>query len=91
MYSYEGRLVSTPKFQGMRTDILNAQTVSLSNDTIAVRDKTDEKGATRSTFGIPFRFASIRNTLSRRIDPSTSFRMSEMIIERTLLPFDPSE
>ncbi|GAA6078229.1 intraflagellar transport protein 80 homolog, partial [Tachysurus ichikawai] len=43
VYSYEGRLVSTPKFQGMRTDILNAQTVSLSNDTIAVRDKTDEK------------------------------------------------
>ncbi|XP_058274268.1 intraflagellar transport protein 80 homolog [Hemibagrus wyckioides] len=43
VYSYEGRLVSAPKFQGMRTDILNAQTVSLSNDTIAVRDKTDEK------------------------------------------------
>lgn len=44
MYSYEGRLVSAPKFPGMRTDILNAQTVSLSNDTVAVRDKTDEKG-----------------------------------------------
>ncbi|KAB5535534.1 hypothetical protein PHYPO_G00118800 [Pangasianodon hypophthalmus] len=43
VYSYEGRLVSAPKFPGMRTDILNAQTVSLSNDTIAVRDKTDEK------------------------------------------------
>uniref|UniRef100_W5L312 Intraflagellar transport 80 homolog (Chlamydomonas) n=1 Tax=Astyanax mexicanus TaxID=7994 RepID=W5L312_ASTMX len=43
VYSYEGRLVSTPKFAGMRTDILNAQSVSLSNDTIAVRDKTDEK------------------------------------------------
>uniref|UniRef100_A0AAR2IHX4 Intraflagellar transport 80 homolog (Chlamydomonas) n=1 Tax=Pygocentrus nattereri TaxID=42514 RepID=A0AAR2IHX4_PYGNA len=43
VYSYEGRLVSTPKFPGMRTDILNAQSVSLSNDTIAIRDKTDEK------------------------------------------------
>ncbi|XP_036393391.1 intraflagellar transport protein 80 homolog isoform X2 [Megalops cyprinoides] len=43
VYSYEGRLVSTPKFPGMRTDILNTQTVSLSNDTIAIRDKTDEK------------------------------------------------
>ncbi|KAG9348323.1 hypothetical protein JZ751_002058 [Albula glossodonta] len=43
VYSYEGRLVSTPKCPGMRTDILNAQTVSLSNDTIAIRDKTDEK------------------------------------------------
>lgn len=28
----------------MRTDVLNAQTVSLSNDTLAVRDKADEKG-----------------------------------------------
>ncbi|EGW14558.1 Intraflagellar transport protein 80-like [Cricetulus griseus] len=27
----------------MRTDILNAQTVSLSNDTIAIKDKADEK------------------------------------------------
>ncbi|KAI5093031.1 intraflagellar transport protein 80-like [Silurus meridionalis] len=43
VYSYEGHLVSTPKFPSMRTDILNTKTVSLSNDTIAVRDKTDEK------------------------------------------------
>lgn len=28
----------------MRADILNAQGVSLSNDTIAIRDKSDEKG-----------------------------------------------
>lgn len=50
VYSYEGRLVSAPKFPGMRADILNAQTVSLSNDTIAVRDKTDEKGVIYLTF-----------------------------------------
>ncbi|NWH45804.1 IFT80 protein, partial [Fregata magnificens] len=43
LYSYEGRLISSPKFPGMRTDILNAQAVSLSNDTLAVRDKADEK------------------------------------------------
>ncbi|XP_063162568.1 intraflagellar transport protein 80 homolog isoform X4 [Candoia aspera] len=43
LYSYEGRLISSPKFPGMRTDILNGQTVSLSNDTLAVRDKSDEK------------------------------------------------
>ncbi|XP_075058171.1 intraflagellar transport protein 80 homolog [Mixophyes fleayi] len=43
LYSYEGRLISSPKVPGMRTDILNAQTVSLSNDTIAINDKTDEK------------------------------------------------
>lgn len=50
VYSYEGRLVCAPKFPGMRTDILNSQTVSLSNDTIAVRDKADEKGVICLTF-----------------------------------------
>lgn len=44
IYSYDGRLISSPKFPGMRTDILNAQTVSLSNDTLVIRDKADEKG-----------------------------------------------
>ncbi|XP_044290364.1 intraflagellar transport protein 80 homolog isoform X1 [Varanus komodoensis] len=43
LYSYEGRFISSPKFPGMRTDMLNAQTVSLSNDTLAIRDKSDEK------------------------------------------------
>ncbi|NXB52919.1 IFT80 protein, partial [Leucopsar rothschildi] len=43
LYSYEGRLISSPKYPGMRTDILNSQTVSLSNDTLAVKDKADEK------------------------------------------------
>ncbi|KAJ7324970.1 hypothetical protein JRQ81_017990 [Phrynocephalus forsythii] len=43
LYSYEGRFISSPKFPGMRTDVLNAQTISLSNDTLAVRDKSDEK------------------------------------------------
>ncbi|KAJ1088022.1 hypothetical protein NDU88_001181 [Pleurodeles waltl] len=43
LYSYEGRLISSPKFPGMRADILNYQTVSLSNDTIAIKDKSDEK------------------------------------------------
>lgn len=45
VYSYEGRLVSSPKSPGMRMDILNAQSISLSNDIIAIRDTTDERGA----------------------------------------------
>lgn len=44
LFSYEGQLISSPKFPGMRADVLNSQGVSLSNDTIAVRDKRDEKG-----------------------------------------------
>ena len=38
LYTYDGRLQSTPKWGGMRTEILNINTVSISNDTIAVRD-----------------------------------------------------
>jgi len=48
IYSYDGRLVSSPRFQGMRTDVLNRQTVALSDDTLAIRDKANEK----STFCI---------------------------------------
>ncbi|XP_067102166.1 intraflagellar transport protein 80 homolog [Osmerus mordax] len=43
VFSYEGRLVSSPKFPGMRTDTLSQQSISLSNDTIAIRDKSDQK------------------------------------------------
>ena len=43
IYSYDGRLVSSPRFQGMRTDVLNRQTVALSDDTLAIRDKANEK------------------------------------------------
>jgi hypothetical protein len=53
VFSYEGRLISTPRFPGMRTDILNAQSVSLSNDTIAIRDKSDEKGEGKASRAVP--------------------------------------
>ncbi|XP_055051737.2 intraflagellar transport protein 80 homolog [Misgurnus anguillicaudatus] len=43
VYSYEGRLVSSPKSPGMRMDILNSLSVSLSNDIIAIRDTADER------------------------------------------------
>ena len=42
LYSYDGRLVSSPKWSGMRAETLNINTVSISNDTIAVRDN-DQK------------------------------------------------
>ncbi|KAJ8030563.1 Intraflagellar transport protein 80-like [Holothuria leucospilota] len=43
LYTYEGRLMSSPKYTGMRSDTLSVQTLSISNDTVAIRDKTDEK------------------------------------------------
>ena len=44
VYTYDGRLACSPKYPGLRADILNSQTVSISNDTVAIRDKADEKG-----------------------------------------------
>lgn len=43
IYNYDGRPVSAPKWPGMRTDYLNECTVTLSNDTVAIRNKGDEK------------------------------------------------
>lgn len=43
IYSYEGRLLCNPKFAGLRTEFLNYQSVSVSNDVIAVIDKGEGK------------------------------------------------
>jgi len=43
VYSYEGRLISTPRYNGMRPDLMNEQIVTTSNDTIVIRDRNDEK------------------------------------------------
>ena len=43
VYSYEGRMLCSPKWPGMRPDALSRQTVSISSDCVAVRDQTDEK------------------------------------------------
>mmetsp|Transcript_10377 Transcript_10377/g.19632 ORF Transcript_10377/g.19632 Transcript_10377/m.19632 type:complete len:756 (+) Transcript_10377:193-2460(+) len=43
IYTYEGRQVSNPKFQGLRTEFLNHESISLSNDTMAVIDRSDSK------------------------------------------------
>ena len=47
IYTYDGRLVSSPKWNGMRTELLNVNTVSISNDTIAVRDNDQKSIFTR--------------------------------------------
>lgn len=44
LLSSQGRLISAPKIQGLRTDTLNELTVSVSNDTLAIKDRKDEKG-----------------------------------------------
>lgn len=47
IYTYEGRPICNPKFQGLRTEFLNKQMVSLSNDTLAI---LDQSGATTIRF-----------------------------------------
>ncbi|KAG2494842.1 hypothetical protein HYH03_007082 [Edaphochlamys debaryana] len=39
IYTYEGRQICNPRFQGLRTELLNAQMITISNDTIAVLDQ----------------------------------------------------
>ena len=43
VYSYEGRLLCSPRWPGMRCEALARQAVSLGPDCVAVRDQTDEK------------------------------------------------
>uniref|UniRef100_A0A7S0WTZ1 Intraflagellar transport protein 80 homolog n=1 Tax=Chlamydomonas leiostraca TaxID=1034604 RepID=A0A7S0WTZ1_9CHLO len=38
LFTYEGRQICNPKFQGLRPELLNRQMLALSNDTIAVLD-----------------------------------------------------
>lgn len=41
--SFEGRVLCSPKFQGMRTDYITKEMVTLSPDTLCVVDSTDAK------------------------------------------------
>eukprot|EP00164_Ancoracysta_twista_P001772 GFYU01002327.1.p1 GENE.GFYU01002327.1~~GFYU01002327.1.p1 ORF type:complete len:763 (-),score=200.01 GFYU01002327.1:142-2430(-) len=41
VFSYEGRALCNPKFSGIRSEFLNHQSVALSDDCLAVIDKTD--------------------------------------------------
>lgn len=43
VYSYDGRHLFAPKWPNMQCDTLNANLITLSNDTIAIRDQIDEK------------------------------------------------
>lgn len=43
VYTYDGRLACSPKYPNMRADLCNAQTIAMCNDTLAVRDRQDEK------------------------------------------------
>uniref|UniRef100_T1HYQ8 WD_REPEATS_REGION domain-containing protein n=1 Tax=Rhodnius prolixus TaxID=13249 RepID=T1HYQ8_RHOPR len=43
VYSYEGRLVSSPRWASLNTASLNPSHISLGPDSIAVRDQADEK------------------------------------------------
>ncbi|KAJ3371974.1 Intraflagellar transport protein 80 [Kappamyces sp. JEL0680] len=43
VYSYDGKLISQPKYPGMRGEFVTPQSISLSGDVLAVKDKNDEK------------------------------------------------
>lgn len=43
IYNYQGRLVASPRWPNMRLEHLRNSHISLSGDTLAVRDATDTK------------------------------------------------
>eukprot|EP00026_Physarum_polycephalum_P003964 Phypoly_transcript_03981.p1 GENE.Phypoly_transcript_03981~~Phypoly_transcript_03981.p1 ORF type:complete len:761 (+),score=98.06 Phypoly_transcript_03981:1-2283(+) len=43
VYNYDGRLLCTPKFKGLRSEFLNSNIVSLSSDYVAIVDRTDPR------------------------------------------------
>ncbi|XP_065217449.1 intraflagellar transport protein 80 homolog isoform X2 [Planococcus citri] len=43
IYSYDGRNASTPKWPNMLCDLISDDMISLSNDTLAIRDQIDDK------------------------------------------------
>jgi intraflagellar transport protein 80 len=43
VYSYEGKLVSSPKYQGLRVEFLNQRHISLASDVLAVIDPSNPK------------------------------------------------
>ncbi|KAJ3106160.1 Intraflagellar transport protein 80 [Phlyctochytrium planicorne] len=43
IFTYEGRTVSHPKYPGLRPESITLQNISLSNDVLTIKDRTDEK------------------------------------------------
>ncbi|KAI8620753.1 WD40-repeat-containing domain protein [Chytriomyces sp. MP71] len=43
VFSYEGRLICSPKYPGLRPEFITSPSITLSNDTLAIKDRADEK------------------------------------------------
>ena len=43
IYSYEGKLISSPKYQGLRIEFLSARHISLASDVLALIDPSNAK------------------------------------------------
>ncbi|KAI9350037.1 WD40-repeat-containing domain protein [Zopfochytrium polystomum] len=101
IYSYEGRTISAPKYPGMRPDRITKECISLSNDTIAIRDRTEEKAiyvydvATGRMIGdgpIMLSCEAVSIGLNQAIGPSSSRMLAvvdknrELYLTRVLRP-----
>lgn len=49
VYNYQGRLIASPRWPNMRLDYLKMSHISLSPDTLAIRDIGDTKSKIIST------------------------------------------
>lgn len=53
LYSYDGRPRSSPKYPGLRTDLLDRHSLSVSGDSVAILDRNDNKSARRAPAALP--------------------------------------
>lgn len=72
VFSYEGRLLCNPKYAGMRVESLDAATLSLGPDCVAVLDKADGKSTCGGNHGRDDRaLTSSLSPPSRDVPPSS--------------------
>lgn len=53
VYNYQGRLIASPRWPNMRLDCLRLPHISVSSETLAVRDIGDTKGKVINLTQIP--------------------------------------
>jgi intraflagellar transport protein 80 len=44
IFGYDGKLISYPKIPGLRAEFITTKTIALTDEIVAVKDRSDEKG-----------------------------------------------
>lgn len=91
IYSYEGRHISSPKIGDIKNEFLNKQSISLSNNVLAVIEKTIKKKSKEIRFfsvmtGKPI-YNPIKHNMKIRAIALSQFGNSKNLISKTQIVF----